>query len=418
MPNHILPGARPGFRDQYLTPLSVSEKQAKSESNSAVRHADNNRNVKNSGVRQQLPMLPKQGGKVTNANKNMPSPKVRVRRLRSASCEDLSDYLRLVVYDPISKSTNDLLDEPGNDEGEYLGHEPFPRLQSFPGVVDNEYAHSPENYYNIEGLKGKIYDGPSLPFVELRKKFSKKSISRIRRSVSNPNFIESLSLEKLNLARVNIGITHPRPAENTRRSSLVNILPEALKKHLSPDSSHKGSHSASSSGAASKNSSRTSSAQASPYNSLSRKNKQLPKEEIVGTTSIKSINLTRRSRSFRRQKPVDGENAKSDKTEAQSADEENVSNAEIQELPIDQGESSDTDSRLGVANEKDAGPRLLNVKGTENDAQPSDDVKLTLSDTSSTKQTKPTPKIRPKPSPKPSPINAKSVDDGNTTTTV
>ncbi|XP_045195821.2 uncharacterized protein LOC123551160 [Mercenaria mercenaria] len=392
-PNDKFAGARPMLKDQYLTPLSVSEEQTAVKSSSTVRHTEGKGSAK--VVKKELKLSPKHVGQSEHENKAISTSRVRSRRLRSASCEDLSDYLRSVVYDPISKSMNDLLDDSDRDkEDDYLGPEPFPRLQSFSGVIDHDHGHTPENYYNIEGLKGKIYDGPGLPFAELRKKFSKRSLSRIRRSVSNPNFIGSLSLEKLNLARVSIGITTSSPNES-RSSSLANLIPEALKKHLSKDSSHKGSSSALSSGAASRNSSltssRASSAHVSPYNSLGRKNKHTPKEDIVGSTSVKGINLTKRSRSFRRHRPVEEEHSKhGHRHENHSEHKADMPNGEA-------------DGHIqNVSNGSEMKPSDLNSKGRQETAPSENAVQLTLSDIGAdSKPTKPTPKIAPKPKPKP-----------------
>lgn len=383
-------GAKRAFKDQYLTPLSRSEESVESKKNSAVRPKEVNGSTK--FVKKEIKLSPK-----------IVSPKrVRSRRLRSASCEDLSDYLRLVVYDPVSKSMNDLLDTDRDVEGDYLGPEPFPRLQSFSGVINDDPEHDVDNYYNIEGLKGKIYDGPGLPFAELRKRFSKKSLSRIRRSVSNPNFIGSLSLEKLNSARVSIGITSSGQHEHTRSSSLANVLPDALKKHLTKDSSHKGSHSALSSGAASRNSShassRASSAHNSPYNSLSRKHKHTPKEEIVGTTSVKGINITKRSRSFRKQKPVHEEHLKHEnKTDNQSAENK-------EHVPNSKSELEDNNNESDYPKLKASGLDDKTVEQKE-PAEGGDKEQLTMSDMCTdslpSTNTKSAPKIAPKPKPKP-----------------
>ena len=394
---------RPLMKDQYLTPLSESPNNGHgSESMTNVGGMPNK-------VKKELKLTSNNVDRNEHDSKTSPS-KVRSRRLRSASCEDLSDYLRSVVYDPISKSMNDLDDSNKDDEDDYLGPEPFPRLQSFSGIIECE--HNTENYYNIEGLKGKIYDGPSLPFAELRKKFSKKSLSRIRRSVSNPNFIGSLSLEKLNLARVSIGITTSSPNES-RSSSLANLIPEALKKHLSSkESSHKGSHSALSSGAASKNSSltssRTSSAHASPYNSLSRKHKHTPREEIVGSTSVKGINLTRRSRSFRRQK--EDQSRHGGRAGNQSEVKGDVSNVEAD---ASRGEAEISNEELQATSSESVSkrnPSELNSNYKQEGVDTEGSGQINMSDLAAENKDARSVKIMPKPSPKPKP---KPVANGN-----
>ena len=266
---------RVSTRDAYLTPTSFTE------SNSQVIN----------GAMENDPIT----SKTLDDSKFAPSrPSLRrMRRLRSASCEDLSDYLKSVVYDPVSKSMTDLL-EMGDDD---VVPEPFPRLQTFSGSIEFCKGHSIENYYNIEGLKGKIYDGPGLSVYELRKKFSKRSHSRLRRSVSNPNFIGSISREELNAVRLKSGYGSPKH----NKKSLTNLIPEAVKKRLSKESPHHSSHGAlSAGGASSHDSSRASSNRSSRHNSLSKRTTS--KEDIVSKTSIEGINVTKRSRSFRRHK--------------------------------------------------------------------------------------------------------------------
>ena len=265
-------------RDAYLTPSSFTE------SDSQVIN----------GAMENDPIT----SKTTDDSKSVTSrPSLRrMRRLRSASCEDLSDYLKSVVYDPVSKSMNDLL-EMGDDD---VVPEPFPRLQTFSGSIEFCKGHTIENYYNIEGLKGKIYDGPGLSVYELRKKFSKRSHSRLRRSVSNPNFIGSISREELNAVRLKSGYGSPKH----NKKSLTNLIPEAVKKRLSKESPHHSSHGAlSTGGVSSHDSSRASSNRSSRHNSLSKRTTS--KEDIVSKTSIEGINVTKRSRSFRRHKAHD-----------------------------------------------------------------------------------------------------------------
>ena len=266
---------RVSTRDAYLTPSSFTE------SDSQVIN----------GAMETDPIT----SKTIDDSKSVPiRPSLRrMRRLRSASCEDLSDYLKSVVYDPVSKSMNDLL-EMGDDD---VVPEPFPRLQTFSGSIEFCKGHSIENYYNIEGLKGKIYDGPGLSVYELRKKFSKRSHSRLRRSVSNPNFIGSISREELNAVRLKSGYGSPKH----NKKSLTNLIPEAVKKRLSKESLHHSSHGAlSTGGVSSHDSSRASSNRSSRHNSLSKRTTS--KEDIVSKTSIEGINVTKRSRSFRRHK--------------------------------------------------------------------------------------------------------------------
>lgn len=300
------------YKDQYLTPVSFSEEtvqadDVKPKETSAHRFVKHNTHS---------PVVQKD--KSTHLNEVVPEPaKARFRRLRSVSCEDLSDYLRNVVYDPVSKSMSDLLSD-GDDDG-YVLQEPFPRLQTFSGVIEKRHDQELDSYYNIDGLRGKIYDGPGLTVAQIRKRFTKRSQSRIRRSVSNPSFIGSLSVEKLNMARMSIGLMSSKVEDEHHSSSIRDILPDALKRHLNKEGHHKRSHGALSSGApssknsskhSSRGSSRTNSAQTSPYNSLSRKNKTPNKDEIVATTGVKGINVTKRTRSFRRQKPVESEPVK------------------------------------------------------------------------------------------------------------
>ena len=195
---------------------------------------------------------------------------------------------------------NDLLET--GDVDEDILPEPFPRLQTFSGSIDFCTGHTKENYYNIEGLHGKIYDGPGLTVHEIRKKFSRKCQSSLRRSMSNPNFIGSVSAEKLNEIRVKSGFGSPKSHHS--KKSLTNLIPDALKKHLSKDSLHHSSHGTlSNGGLSSHNSSRGGSAHSSRHNSFSKRTTS--KEDILAKTSVKGITVTKRSRSFRRQKACD-----------------------------------------------------------------------------------------------------------------
>lgn len=312
---------RLSIRDAYLTPSSVPDK------NNPVM---NGGGVANSGKHKI--------GKVESEHFVPDTPTIRrMRRLRSASCEDLSDYLRFVIHDPVSKSMNDLLEVGDSGEDDVLP-EPFPRLQTFSGSIEMCSGHSVDNYYNIEGLHGKIYDGPGLTVHEIRKKFSRRCHASLRRSVSNPNFIANISKEELDAIRVKSGYGSPK---GHSKRSLTSIIPDALKKRLSKDSTHHSSHGAlSNGGLSSHNSSRASSNHSSRCNSLSRRTTS--KEDIVAKTSVKGINVTKRSRSFRRQKAhEEAEPESKDKSEAESKSAEhkdsngNVVSKDQEEIHVD-----------------------------------------------------------------------------------
>ena len=293
---------RISIRDAYLTPSSFSEVSQTAE-NSAI--ADP---IRNKGISVDSDYFVPDSATLRR----------RMRRLRSASCDDLTDYLKSVVYDPVSKSMNDLLETSQGTDDDVLP-EPFPRLQTFSGSIELCSGHTVDNYYNIDGLHGKIYDGPGLTVHEIRKKFSRRCQSSLRRSMSNPNFIASISKEKLHEVRVKSGYGSPKSHHN--KKSLTNLIPDTLKKHLSKEHLHHSSHGAlSNGGLSSQNSSRTSSGNSSRRNSLS---KRTSKEDIVSKTSVKGINVTKRSRSFRRQKACDGASDKSaDKSHTQANEEQ------------------------------------------------------------------------------------------------
>ena len=422
-PNHNAGNHRIS-RDQYLTPLSFSE-----EAESAA-----NTNVNNSEVRLKethphrfvkhktgSPKVKKVERETDESEQVVSeSVKARFRRLRSISCEDLSDYLRNVVHDPVSKSMNDLLSDNCDDEGGYILQEPFPRLQTFSGVIERRLDHDMDNYYNIEGLRGKIYDGPGLTVAEIRKRFSKRSQSRIRRSVSNPSFIGSPSVEKLNSARISIGLMSSKTEIDHRSTTIKDILPETLKRHLNKEGHHRGSHGAlsmsskNSSKHSSRGSSRPSSAQTSPYNSLARKGKTLSKEDIVATTSVKGINITKRSRSFRRQKPVNSDHVT--QNENQSAD--------------DKGEHSDH-TTISKGDNHDETPKsgselsdLTSASANLTEVQRNSEIKLNSMDSRTSTVAnghKKTPKVfrKPKPAQKPQVVLCEnSGQHSDTTTTV
>ena len=392
---------RISVRDAYLTPSSFSE-DSQTGANSTVADPIRNKDIS------------------VDSEYFVPDSatlKRRMRRLRSVSCDDLTDYLKSVVYDPVSKSMNDLMEASQDDDD--LLPEPFPRLQTFSGSIELCSGHTVDNYYNIEGLHGKIYDGPGLTVGEIRKKFSRRCQSSLRRSMSNPNFIGMISNEKLREARVKSGYGSPK-GHHTKKS-LTNLLPDALKKHLSKENLHHSSHGAlSNGGLSSKNSSRASSANSSRRNSLS---KRTSKEDIVSKTSVKGINVTKRSRSFRRQKACDEGAAEknADKSHPQGSKEpiekdnnENEADANNHNLEnMRSREETQLESKVTAIIAKRA-PNIAPKPSAKPSTSPKPSPKPSSSPTPSSSP-KQSPKPSPRPSPKPSPRPVKKQSAGTTT---
>ena len=338
--------------------------------------------------------------------------KRRMRRLRSVSCDDLTDYLKSVVYDPVSKSMNDLLE--ASDIDDDILPEPFPRLQTFSGSIEVCSGHTLDNYYNIEGLHGKIYDGPGLTVGEIRKKFSRRCQSSLRRSMSNPNFIGTISNAKLQEVRVKSGYGSPKGHHS--KKSLTNLLPDALRKHLSKENLlHSSQNALSNGGLSSKNSSRASSANSSRRNSLSKT--RTSKDDVVSKTSVKGINVTKRSRSFRRQKAC-GEgtadknagqsNTQNSNEQMEKDDNDNNAGADNQNLEhISQDEIQLDSSNKVKSNVAKKAPSIAPKPSVKPSTSPKPSPKPSCSPTTSAKSTssKALPKLSssPKPSPKPSP---------------
>ncbi|KAL3871671.1 hypothetical protein ACJMK2_039655 [Sinanodonta woodiana] len=256
----------------------------------------------------------------------------KMTRLRSVSCEGVDDYLRSVVYqeDGTFKSMNNILDEvnsDNDDDDEELLPEPFPRLQTFSGSINwSPDACFPENYYNIEGRKGEIDESPGLPVRELRKRYSEniRGWHKMRRSVSNPNFVRIASKEKLYEARLKAAKT-PNNLESQRpqSKSLIDLLSDSLRRK--PRNRSKPS---SLSQPSSPNSRR-----ASSLSNMARsfdKGSSQP-DDFVSRTSIKGISVTKRSRSFRRMKHLEKNQAK-DKSES-SGESRPISSSEKSRSP-------------------------------------------------------------------------------------
>ncbi|KAK3580173.1 hypothetical protein CHS0354_001306 [Potamilus streckersoni] len=239
----------------------------------------------------------------------------KLTRLRSVSCEGVDDYLRSVMYqeDGVFKSMNYMLDEVNSDDDEELLPEPFPRLQTFSGSINwSPDACCPENYYNIEGRKGEIDESPGLPVRELRKRYSEniRGWHKMRRSVSNPNFVRIASKEKLYEARLKAAKS-PNNLESQRpqSKSLIDLLSDSLRRK--PRNRSKPSTLSQPSSP----SSRRASSLSNVARSIDRGSGQ--PDDFVSRTSVKGISVTKRSRSFKRMKHLETNQLK-DKSESSS----------------------------------------------------------------------------------------------------
>ena len=202
-------------------------------------------------------------------------------RLRSMSCEDIKkNQMR-----NRSRTTNSRQDVNGNLR-DASTPEPFPCLQSFKGSMEL-LAQEERGYYNVDGLKGIVDSSHGPTVAEVLQKFDETDKQVLTRAISNPNFFHVQNKDKLNdirveKARSNLG---SNPNLNKKSKSLLNLFKRSNKdRSVSAKSEAYGS-------------SRAKSLPNSPSGSLQR---QLSHPNIA--INIKGINVTSRTRSFRKPK--------------------------------------------------------------------------------------------------------------------
>ncbi|KAL5012039.1 hypothetical protein ScPMuIL_010590 [Solemya velum] len=225
-----------------------------------------------------------------------PKSENRMSRLRSVSCEDLSDYVKDMIYMPMedsfeSKSLDELNDSQTDSSRPPL---PFPHIKSYVGSIDmeqRERSHSID-YYNVN-LRGAIDRSPSPTVTELRRRYNSRVRSNLRKSVSNPNFIHALKKEMRdsNKAAKSLSGTSPLKSKSKSRS-LVSLLPENLKRRLSKDGSKRDSGESQT-----QRGSRSGSLPSSPPLAVQRQTSSQSGINI----KIKGITVSEASRSFKKQ---------------------------------------------------------------------------------------------------------------------
>ncbi|XP_041368359.1 uncharacterized protein LOC121382805 isoform X2 [Gigantopelta aegis] len=249
--------------------------------------------------------------------------------MASASCEDLSDHMKAVLYDNNSQGKA-AVDENMNSQ---KPPKPFTGLQEFRSSVewDPRDRSRSVDYHNVLAIResgAKGYPSPSMR--RIRKMMAAKGESEsLRKSVSNPNFLNVGSLEKLNYEKLH-GVFRPSShgfsstddivssqqleCETRHKSrSLIDLLSSGLRRHLSRDkldqsrNSHghaSPTHSGSSTPDRSRRRSRTNSLDKNGHKQLNRQ--ESSKSITVKDPTFKDIRFTERTRSFRKVKSKDG----------------------------------------------------------------------------------------------------------------
>lgn len=221
----------------------------------------------------------------------------RICRLKSVSCEELTSNGDINVRKKkYSKDVNENLEQ--YELAKPV--EPFPNMQDYRGSMEylNEVRQGPSDYYNIYGLKGKVDSSPAPRVSVVRRKFNKGAIQEgfLKRSVSNPNFLHIDNKESLSSIRANAAAAKQSNLESQSRKhskSLLNLLSDTFKrKSTRPTSSAKP-----------ENSRGWKSAPSSPQGTLTRGSSH--PNIVIG---VKGINVTQRTRSFRKPRPKPEEN--------------------------------------------------------------------------------------------------------------
>ena len=262
--------------------------------------------------------------------------------LASASCEDLSDHMKAVLYDNGSQRKT-AVDENMNSE---KPPKPFIGLQEFHSSAewDPRDRSRSMDYHNVIAVTDSNVKGyPSPSMRRIRKMMAAKGdCESLRKSVSNPNFINVGSLEKLNYEKLH-GVFRPSshgysstddlvspPLERETRHksrSLIDLLSSGLRRHLSRDkldqsrnghgqSTGSPTHSGSSTPDKNRRRSRTNSLDKNGHKVLHRQ--ESSKSITVKDPTFKDIRFTDRSRSFRKVKSKDGTSASQEKKECAS----------------------------------------------------------------------------------------------------
>ncbi|XP_064616938.1 uncharacterized protein LOC135480937 [Liolophura sinensis] len=240
-----------------------------------------------------------------------PHPRYRMMRLKSRSCEDMSDF-----HTTIYMNRADVNNENNENDGKTTP-EPFNDLDPF---ENKQYATEPRagrRFVKKERTNTSLYDPSTLPASQLPQYYNHNNNTKqpyLGRSVSNPNFFDLESKDIItkrdkSLKSTSLGKSPTR--------SLASLLPGALKRHLSRENNASGDgnesllegerpRSRSNSLRLRSNSVTKSSSDlpsASNFVRNFRRSSFGSKDSI--SASIKGITMSEKSRSFRKHKSVD-----------------------------------------------------------------------------------------------------------------
>ncbi|XP_071096362.1 uncharacterized protein [Haliotis cracherodii] len=255
-----------------------------------------------------------------NVNSKMTDQEVKDMKQASASCEDLSDHMKMQLY---YNDGSDDEENRGNEVDENMNHDkppmPFTRLQAFRNSADWDARDRSKSvdYYNVLRPGVLVDRSPSPSVRRIRRLMGKGNHETLRKSVSNPNFLNVASKEVHNYMKSNgykPSSSHNSPnLERQSRSksrSLVDLLPGAIRRHFSHENLHR-----------SRNATPVHSRSTTPErnnskhvrgNSFENSGKPvLNRQESAKSfeASVKNIKVTDRTRSFRKVKSIENENS-------------------------------------------------------------------------------------------------------------
>ncbi|ESO92723.1 hypothetical protein LOTGIDRAFT_232871 [Lottia gigantea] len=248
-----------------------------------------------------------EGTQTTGRMKSSREKKHRTENLKDSqkatSCEDLSSHMKTVLYrDNSVDSLDDLVHQ--TDENMYTSKlpVPFPKLQEFRASDDfdkHERDRSQSvDYYNSR-RDSSVTKSPGPSARHLRRILSKqKHHETLRKSNSNPNFLNVGS--KQNLYAQSNGVKSPSHGSPTlshktkqASRSLSSIFPGNLRRALSRERVKTDKDS------------RSNTPSHSRSNSIDRSSIRRRRSNSIRGPSIKDINFTERTRSFRKVKTTD-----------------------------------------------------------------------------------------------------------------
>ena len=240
------------------------------------------------------------------------SSNFRMTRLRSASCEEIN-----ATYSGgrIGKERKGSKDHNENDRPYDLAkpQPPFKNLHDFRGSLEMLCGdqRSSMEYYNINGLKGTVDDSPAPTVYEARKRFNDGAKpDSLTRSISNPNFFNIQTKEKLIDARSSPSKSSTLESQTLNGKRKSKSLLNLFKKSSRDKSGNRTSDRISVGG----------STPSSPSGTLTRQT-SIPMISIGGS----QVFITERTRSFRRPKSKPGDQSESSPSSNRSSYSSNAS---------------------------------------------------------------------------------------------